>query len=80
LWFSANWPGTAVEQVPLITVSGRRLDGPGTFTFGPGTNATSSDFGEAMLVGIEVPTAGCWEITGRYRGAELSYVVTVRDH
>ena len=60
-----------------MTVSGERLDDPGSFTSDPGTNATSSDFGDAMLVGIEVPTPGCWQITGHYRGAELSYVVLV---
>jgi hypothetical protein len=30
-----------------------------------------------MLVGIEIPTAGCWQITGQYRDASLSYVVRV---
>jgi hypothetical protein len=75
-WFSTNWPGTAVEPVPAITVTGTRLDGSGSFTFGPGTNA-SAQFGEAMLVGIEVPTPGCWQITGHYAGSQLSYVVWI---
>jgi len=75
-WFSTNWPGTAVEPVPAITVTGTRLDGSGSFTFGPGTNA-SAEFGEAMLVGIEVPTPGCWQITGHYAGTQLSYVVWI---
>jgi len=61
---------------PTIIVTGRRLDGPGAFTFGPGTNA-SADFGTAMLVGIDIPSYGCWELTARYRLATLSYVVAV---
>jgi hypothetical protein len=70
-WFSTRL------SPPLMTVSGMRLDGPGSFTSAPGTNATSSDFGEGMLVGIVVPTPGCWQITGHYRGAGLSYVVWI---
>lgn len=77
-WWSADWvPRDELE--PDITVTGRRLDGFGTFTYGhPGTNATA-DFGTAMLVGVDYPSVGCWEITARYRDATLSYVVQVID-
>jgi hypothetical protein len=74
-WWSADWvPREELE--PAITVVGRRLDAPGSFRFGPGTNATA-DFGTAMLVGIDIPTYGCWELTAKYREATLSYVVNV---
>jgi hypothetical protein len=77
-WWSADWvPQDELE--PAITVVGRRLDAPGTFRFGPGTNA-AADFGAAMLVGIDLPTYGCWQITARNRDATLSYVVSVVDH
>jgi hypothetical protein len=76
-WWSVDWD-SAAEPEPLMAVTGRRLDAPGTFSFGPGTNA-GADFGTAMLVGIDVPTVGCWEITGRYRVATLSYRVLVED-
>lgn len=77
-WWSADWSPTD-EPMPDIVVSGERLDGPGSFrTTGPGTNA-SADFGTAMLVGIDIPTAGCWRLTGRYNGAELSYVAVVGE-
>jgi hypothetical protein len=76
-WWSTDWV-MRDEPEPPITVIGRRLDGPGTFGFGPGTNAMA-DFGTAMLVGVDVPTTGCWEITGRYRAASLSFVVLVED-
>jgi hypothetical protein len=75
-WWSADWvPREELE--PAITVVGRRLDAPGSFSYGnPGTNATA-DFGTAMLVGIDIPAYGCWELTARYREASLSYVVSV---
>jgi uncharacterized protein YceK len=74
-WWSADWvPGN--EPEPAISVEGLRLDGPGSFASGPGTNATA-DFGTAMLVGVVVPTPGCWGLTARYRGASLSIVVSV---
>jgi hypothetical protein len=76
-WWSVDWD-SATEPEPRITVTGRRLDAPGTFSFGPGTNA-GADFGIAMLVGIDVPTTGCWEITGRYRTSTLSVTVSVED-
>ena len=31
-----------------------------------------------MLVGVYVPTPGCWEITGDYKGQKLSFVVWVQ--
>jgi hypothetical protein len=79
-WWSVHFqPDRTGEWEPAITVTGRRLDAPGSFRFGdPGTNA-SADFGTSMLVGIDYPTVGCWELTARYRDATLSYVVRVFD-
>ena len=34
--------------------------------------------GATMLVAVEFPAAGCWEITGDYLGQTLSFVVEVR--
>jgi len=78
-WWSVDWVPQD-EPEPSITVTGQRLDAAGSFRFGdPGTNATA-DFGTAMLVGIDIPTYGCWRVTARYRAATLSYVVSVVDH
>jgi len=75
-WRDGYWGDK--EPQPAITVSGKRLDGAGTFTAGnPGTNA-SFDGTSSMLVGIDIPSAGCWQLTGSYRGAELQYVVLVK--
>lgn len=79
-WWSSDWAGMREEQEPAITVVGTRLDGPGTFTTDHATNAAADSLGgEAMLVGIEFPTAGCWQLTAEYRDAVLSYVVWIQD-
>src|SRR6266566_2098614 len=60
-WYSRAF-SVMKEPQPAITVRGRRLDiaGP-TFTAGgPGTNAIDAS-GEWMLVGLSLPTPGCWE-------------------
>jgi hypothetical protein len=73
-WWSADFDVNK-EPEPAISVQGRQLDGTAHFLIGgPGTNA-QADFGSAMLVGIDIPGSGCWEVTGAYRGAMLSYVV-----
>lgn len=75
-WWSANYDVNKVTE-PDITVAGRQLDGPGRFeSHGPGTNA-QADFGSAMLMGIGIPSTGCWQITGTYGGPSLSFVVWV---
>jgi len=75
-WWSRNFDARA-EPEPAISVSGTRLDARGSFSAGnPGTHAIA-DFGQAMLVGVEIPSTGCWEITAEYKDAALRYVVLV---
>jgi hypothetical protein len=76
-WWRDGYQASS-EPIPPIFVMGRRLDGPGSFGFGPGTNA-SSELGASMLVGIDIPTVGCWELTGNYGTDTLSYVVWVGE-
>ena len=64
------------EPEPALTVTAERLDGKVPSIQGSkATNASASDIGSAMLVGVDLPTLGCWKITGKYRDAELSFVV-----
>jgi hypothetical protein len=66
------------EPEPPLTVSGRRIDGPApSLRADKATNAYAADIGSAMMVGIDFPTLGCWEINGSYQEAELSFVVWV---
>ena len=75
-WWSADFD-VVNEPQPAISVTGRQLDGFGRFASpAPGTNA-GADFGSAMLIGVGVPTTGCWEITATYKRATLSYVAWV---
>lgn len=77
LWWHAGYSPTE-EPEPKLLVTGRRLDAPApTLIVSEPTNAMSEEILSAMLVGVTFPTAGCWEITGRYTGAELSFVVWV---
>ena len=73
-WMSVDFQW-AKEWRPKLKVTGRRLDGsaPRLLTT-PATNAFAGP-AAAMLMGVYVPTSGCWEITGEYRGQKLSFVV-----
>jgi hypothetical protein len=77
-WRRRGYHG-ATEQRPKLTVTGRRLDGEAPAARASrATNAHHPDFGGwAMLVMMEFPTAGCWEVTGEYRGEKLAFVVQV---
>jgi hypothetical protein len=70
----------AAEQQPDLTVTGRRLDGEAPpLVASTATNGFEAHVQSFMLVGVEVPTLGCWEITGRYGGHALSFVVWVTN-
>jgi hypothetical protein len=77
LWMSADFSWDR-EWRPKLRVTGRRLDGdaPPLRTLPP-TNAFPCPT-VAMLSGVYVPTPGCWEITGDYKGQKLSFVAWVR--
>jgi hypothetical protein len=77
LWWREGYEPLTEEQ-PLLTVTGRRLDGDAPpLVTSRATNGWQQDVGPFMLVGVEIPTLGCWEITGHYYGHDLSYVVWV---
>jgi hypothetical protein len=61
-----------------LTVTGRRTDGSAPpLRASTATNAYAGDIGEAILVGVDMPSAGCWQITGHLKGVDLSFVVWV---
>lgn len=66
------------ELEPALLVTGERLDAKApSFTYSDATNASATDIGSAMLMGINIPTPGCWKITGMYKKTDLSFVVWV---
>jgi cytochrome c2 len=77
-WWRKGYDWQAEPQ-PKLTVTGKRLDANAPpLVASRATNAyNAADIGSAMLVGVDVPTLGCWEITGEYGGHKLSFVVQV---
>jgi hypothetical protein len=69
----------AIEPQPALTLSGVRLDSSGeTFTTNETTHAMGADIGSAMLVGIDIPTTGCWQLGASYKGEDLSFILQVQ--
>jgi len=78
IFFASEGYNWREEPLPALTVSGRQLGVTGlAFEELEATNGFHPDVGSFMLVGVDIPTAGCWEITGHYQGQELSFVVWV---
>lgn len=78
--WSKNFKGPSRDQNPPLVVTGRRLDADTEpFIAQDATHATNVAGGPAMLIGIDVPTTGCWELTAFYRGATIRFVVSVED-
>ena len=67
------------ENPPQLTVTGRRLDGNVPLLVPAHANAgwTSDASHPFMVVAFDIPTFGCWEITGDYKGDRLTLVVWV---
>ena len=66
------------ELQPALVVSGQRLDSDAPLIhFYGATNASAGDIGDAMLTGVDIPTGGCWEISGEYKKTELKFVIWV---
>ncbi len=79
-WWRDGFDGSQ-ENNPRLTVSARLLDAQTSpVAFGPpATNAYHADFHWAMLIGVTLPSTGCWEITGHYDKHDLSFVVWVGE-
>jgi hypothetical protein len=77
-WWSYGFrPGSE----SYLSVRGQGLDDDSPpASISRATNAHSLSLGGwTMLVAVEFPSAGCWEITGEYLGQELSFVVNVLE-
>lgn len=66
---------------PHLTVTGRRLDAPAPPLImpDPASNAHSDEWKSFMVVVINLPTLGCWEITGNYENDKLTFIVWVAE-
>jgi hypothetical protein len=73
-WGSVDFDYHRREDYDL-KVTGRRIDGDAPpLVVDKVTNALFIPHA-AMLTGVYVPTPGCWEIIGDYKGQELRFVV-----
>jgi hypothetical protein len=81
LWWSENFSTAEGEDFTGksdITVTAAHLDGSApTVVVEGGVPSFSRGIGNFMLVGLELPESGCWEITASYQGAELTFVLRV---
>src|SRR5207248_9844417 len=72
------WWSQGYDWKSPLTLTGRRIDGPAPpMRASTATNAFAADIGSSILVGVVLPTACCWEITGHLKGVTLSFVVWV---
>jgi hypothetical protein len=67
------------ELPPHLTVTGRRLDTTAPPLAADEANAGWQDDKEHpfIVTAINLPTLGCWEVTGDYHGDKLTFVVWV---
>ncbi len=66
------------EPQPKLTVTGRRLDSPAPpLAADQANNGWVQQDQPFIVVGINFPTLGCWEITGHYDADQLTFVVWV---
>ncbi|HTM90180.1 MAG TPA: hypothetical protein VL155_18390 [Terriglobales bacterium] len=79
LAFWSQGYNSRAEPQPPLTVTGRRLDAPAPPLMADrANNGCREDLNSCFMVtGINLPTLGCWEITGHYEGHDLSFVVWV---
>ena len=66
------------DATPDLVVTARRLDGDApALHVSEATNGYHESFNWAMLIGVILPSPGCWEFTGQYKGHQLSFVLWV---
>jgi hypothetical protein len=67
------------EPSPKLAVTARRTDGDSRSVHVSQARAVFiTGNTPAMMTGIHIPTAGCWEVTAHYRSSTLSFTVSVQ--
>ncbi|MCA1668195.1 MAG: hypothetical protein LC793_12530, partial [Thermomicrobia bacterium] len=75
LWWRQGYDWQT-EPEPQLTVTGRRLNAPAPpLAATRASNGFRDDIGSFGVVGVDIPTQGCWEITGQAASTELRFVV-----
>jgi hypothetical protein len=77
LWWRRGYDWRT-ENAPKLRVTGRRLDAPAAPLEAGTSHGWTDDANHPfMVVGMDIPTLGCWKVTGRFEDAELSFVIWV---
>ncbi len=77
VFFWSQGYNAQAEPKPSLSVAASRLDSAATPVLLSNATNASADFGQAMLVGLTLPSEGCWAITAQYKGHNLDFVVWV---
>lgn len=70
---------TMSDPLPDIRVTGRRLDRAAAPLHAHEPNGGRTVQGQFLMVMVELPSAGCWEVSGQLGEARVDYVVKVTD-
>ncbi len=70
-----DWHSDPQRGHPMLKVTGERLDGPAPPLAAHASAVTAHP--PYIMVGFDIPTLGCWKITGSFEDAELSFVIWV---
>lgn len=66
------------EAEPKLIIAAKRLDGDAPSVAVAHANAVFvTGNTPAMMTLIDIPTAGCWELTGHYHGHTLTFIASV---
>jgi hypothetical protein len=78
-WFSStfDWTPEHWSHERLLTITGRRLDGPSKPLIFDGASNAYIPGRPFITASVHLPAAGCWEITGHSRGEDLTFVVKI---
>ena len=78
-WFSStfDWTLERWSHERLLTITGRRLDGPSKPLIFDGASNAYMPGRPFITASAHLPTAGCREITGHSNGENLTFVVKI---
>lgn len=75
-WYRKN-PEWLTETPYQLAVTYRKLGETGPMFTEPGVTNAIMGKEVAMLIMLELPTRGCWEVTASYKNAHVSFVTWV---
>jgi len=70
-----DWRSDPQREQPMMKVTGERQGAPAPPLAAHANTVTARP--PYIMVGVDIPTLGCWKITGHFEDTELSFVVWV---